>query len=655
MAEKISTILAQIDSGRLALPKFQRGYVWNGDDVRKLMDSLYRHHPIGSLLVWATEGEVEHRGDQNLASGEIQLLLDGQQRITSLYGIIRGKPPNFFDGDKKAFTGLHFNLESETFAFYKQSEMKNNPLWLDLSRLMIEGSDGPMVKSISNDHINKLLRLFSIHNDREIHVDTLTGNDMNIDTVVEIFNKVNSGGRTLSDGELALAKIGASWPDAREEMQSILRRWAMNGYDKFTLDWLLRNVNAVLTGEARFFHLHNQTKASIKKSLKRTERSIDHALNLIADRLGLEYGGVLAVNNAIPIMARYIDRKGGMLTTKIEQDRLLYWYFQSAIWGRFSGSIETTLNQDLLAIDDLDNAIENLIEKLRLSRGNLRIEAAHFGGVQRNARFYPVLYALTRVGEAKDLGIGIPLKRNLSGNMNALEVHHIFPKALLKDNGYTKMDWNAIANFCFLTKATNLKIGKQEPAKYFPEVERNHPGALASQWIPEDPNLWKVEKYHEFLEARRNLLADAANKFLDDLLHGMVVESIKVDMVPVVSGETHPRDSSVMDAGILDEEAVMEDLNKWVKDHGLPGGMEHEIAHPTTGEQLAVFDIAWPDGLRDGYNEPVTLLLDADASLLHIANEHRFRYFTSVAAFKRYVEQEVLVLDDETEEETASG
>lgn len=110
-----------------------------------------------------------------------------------------------------------------------------------------------------------------------------------------------------------------------------------------------------------------------------------------------------------------------------------------------------------------------------------------------------------------------------------------------------------------------------------------------------------------------------------------------------------------MDAGILDEEAVMEDLNKWVKDHGLPGGMEHEIAHPTTGEQLAVFDIAWPDGLRDGYNEPVTLLLDADASLLHIANEHRFRYFTSVAAFKRYVEQEVLVLDDETEEETASG
>ena len=124
MAEKISTILAQIDSGRLALPKFQRGYVWNGDDVRKLMDSLYRHHPIGSLLVWATEGEVEHRGDQNLASGEIQLLLDGQQRITSLYGIIRGKPPNFFDGDKKAFTGLHFNLESETFAFYKQSEMK---------------------------------------------------------------------------------------------------------------------------------------------------------------------------------------------------------------------------------------------------------------------------------------------------------------------------------------------------------------------------------------------------------------------------------------------------------------------------------------------------------------------------------------------------
>ena len=96
----------------MALPKFQRGYVWNRDQVRSLMDSLYRRHPVGSLLVWATPAEeVSHRGEQNLAPGVVRLLLDGQQRVTSLYGIIRGEPPAFFDGNARTFTGLYFHLQ----------------------------------------------------------------------------------------------------------------------------------------------------------------------------------------------------------------------------------------------------------------------------------------------------------------------------------------------------------------------------------------------------------------------------------------------------------------------------------------------------------------------------------------------------------------
>ena len=90
---KLSTILDHIDSGHMALPEFQRGYVWNRDQVRGLMLSLYRGHPVGGLLVWATESHgAPARGEGPLAPGVVKLLLDGQQRITSLYGIIRGKP-----------------------------------------------------------------------------------------------------------------------------------------------------------------------------------------------------------------------------------------------------------------------------------------------------------------------------------------------------------------------------------------------------------------------------------------------------------------------------------------------------------------------------------------------------------------------------------
>lgn len=119
---KISTVLDHIDSGHMALPEFQRGYVWNRDQVPGLFDSRYRRHPVGGLLVWATESRsAAHRGDAPLAAGVVKLLLDGQQRMTSLYGVVRGRVPKFFDGNPQVFTGLRFHLESEVFEFYQRS------------------------------------------------------------------------------------------------------------------------------------------------------------------------------------------------------------------------------------------------------------------------------------------------------------------------------------------------------------------------------------------------------------------------------------------------------------------------------------------------------------------------------------------------------
>ena len=130
----ISTILDQIDNGAMALPEFQRGYVWNREQVRRLMHSLYRRYPVGSLLVWVTKTEgAPSRGDGTLTPGSVELILDGQQRMTSLYGLMRGRPPAFFDGNAQAFTGLHFNLEDETFEFYAPLKMKDNPLWIDVT------------------------------------------------------------------------------------------------------------------------------------------------------------------------------------------------------------------------------------------------------------------------------------------------------------------------------------------------------------------------------------------------------------------------------------------------------------------------------------------------------------------------------------------
>jgi hypothetical protein len=270
---KISTILDHIDSGHMALPEFQRGYVWNRDQVRGLFDSLYRRHPVGGLLVWATESKTAaHRGDGTLAPGVVKLLLDGQQRITTVYGVVRGHPPEFFDGNSQTFTGLRFHLESETFEFYQPIKMKDDQLWIDVSDLMQKGNDGlgqyvamfsqsPTLAPRVGDFAGRLSKLLGIVT-IELHSDEVTGADKSLDVVVDIFNRVNSGGTKLSKGDLALAKICAEWPEGRESMKKSLKRWADAGYH-FNLDWLLRSVNTVLTGEAKFTFLHEKCSSRL--------------------------------------------------------------------------------------------------------------------------------------------------------------------------------------------------------------------------------------------------------------------------------------------------------------------------------------------------------------------------------------------------------
>ena len=271
---KISTILDHIDSGHMALPEFQRGYVWNRDQVRGLFDSLYRRHPVGGLLVWATESKTAtHRGDGALAAGVVKLLLDGQQRMTSLYGVVRGRAPKFFDGNAQAFAGLRFHLETETFEFYQPVKMKGDPLWTDVTELMQKGPAGlgefvtrlteqPALAPKVGDYVGRLSRLLGIV-DVDLHVEEVTGADKSLDVVVNIFNRVNSGGTKLSKGDLALAKICAEWPEGRDAMKVRLKEWNNAGYH-FTLDWLLRSVNTVLTGEAKFQHLHEKSATEVQ-------------------------------------------------------------------------------------------------------------------------------------------------------------------------------------------------------------------------------------------------------------------------------------------------------------------------------------------------------------------------------------------------------
>jgi hypothetical protein len=600
---KIRTILDQIDLGSMALPEFQRGYVWNRDQVRGLMHSLFRKHPVGGLLVWVTKTETaDARGDGALAPGSVKLLLDGQQRITSLYGIIRGKPPQFFDGNAQTFTGLYFHLDEEIFEFYAPLKMKDNPLWINVTELMQIGSGEAIKRLVTipelqpnlTTYINRLNSIDAIK-EIELHIEEVTGEDKTIDIVVDIFNLVNSGGTKLSKGDLALAKICAMLPQAREEMKNRLDKWRNAGFE-FRLEWLLRNINTILTGEALFSALKDIDTASFQRGLQQAEKAVNYLLDLIASRLGMDHDRVLGSRYSFPLLARYLMQRGGRLSEHKDRDKLLYWYVHTFLWGRYAGSTETVLNQDLALVEETDGALDRLINQLRQNRGDLRLTSDDFMGWSRSARFYPLLYMLTRVCKAKDWDSGVELSSFLLGNLRSLQVHHIFPKGLLYKHGYQRPEVNAIANFTFLTQETNLLVSDRDPIQYLEEFTAKTPGAVGSHWIPMDRNLWKVENYPEFLTARRELLAQAANDFLDSLLAGAVPEA------PVTTSILERVEALVL-GGVNEEEEerLLKETNDWVTQQGLPEG-EHmyELTDQVTGVALAVLNLAWPNGLQEG-------------------------------------------------------
>lgn len=626
---KLSVLLHQIDNGTVLLPEFQRGYVWNRDQVRGLMRSLYRGYPVGGLLLWETEPDQAAVRGGATDGGVRLLLLDGQQRITSLYGVIRGHAPEFFEGDRSAFTGLRFNVEDENFEFYAPAKMRDDPRWIDVTRLFTDGLQ-PFIQDFSTvpdkfatylERLNRLRQLL----EREFHEEKITGRDKDVEVVVDIFNRVNSGGTALSKGDLALAKICAHWPPARQVMRDHLNQWKVKQFD-FSLDWLLRNTTAVATGRAIFTALDTVKAADFEIALDKSVGYIGNFLEAASGRLGLDHDRVLMGRYAVPVISRLLHlTPKGQFADAFHRDKVLFWYVHSALWGRFAGSTETVLAQDYETVKE--SGIDGLIASLERWRGgNLEVQPHDFEGSTTGSRFYPLLYLLTRARGARDFGSGLELRAEMLGKLNSLQVHHIFPKALLHKAGYERGQVNAIANFCFLTQNTNLMVGKRTPEDYFAEAEEKHPGVLASQWIPEDPELWRVERYTDFLAARRELLAQAIQSFLNELRNGVAPVSAELTPVTVVTEELD-------DVRVSQIKAMAEEL---VRLGYAEPALDSEIADPSTGRALAVAEAFWPDGLQAGQGNPVVLELDpAEADLPRLA-ELGYEVFTSVDALLSY-------------------
>lgn len=519
---KVRELLDEIHRGEILLPEIQRAYVWKGPQVAKLLDSLYNEYPVGQILLWDTAElpitkNLEGAKTPSLPSaGQPKIVLDGQQRLTSLYLALS---EHLEEGVE-----VCFNLETEQFQLYLRrldSDSRWVKVWEVLSGkqddfTILEKIQKAGLLTLGDDrsklYLQRIQKLKRI-SEYKFPIEIFKSDDY--EEVTELFVRINSSGTRLRMAELALAQLALRLPGA------IVERFerAIDEYEEagFALDtrFLTRALIVIGTGQSRFRHLTEFWKkppTEIEKIWATAHKGVNAAVNFARHNAGFESSEWLPSLNALIPLTAYFARHPRM--TGDVENGLLRWFYIASLRGRYSRSGETSMDEDLKAVaseDPLAALMQNLSSSVKMSL----ITPDEFDDAGWRNPLFSMTYATARKRRAKDWFTGIELSKHVLGGDHEIQVHHVFPKALLKEMGVKRKDRDEIANLAFLAAKPNRQISKTKPEIYLAEIADKYPDRLESQCIPMDRKLWKLDAFQDFLAERRRLLAEAVNELVD--------------------------------------------------------------------------------------------------------------------------------------------
>ena len=566
----IRTLVDMYKRGELRLPEIQRHYVWRSTRVRDLLDSLYRGYPSGSILMWETDEPVPTRNfavaqDSNAFAGR-KLLLDGQQRLTSLTAVVNGDPVtvrgrkrpidilfnlNHPDGppaevidvegddDSLIISDDEFSDEddengnsagngqvdvAERFAarafIVASKNLAASPNWVSVSKVFASESDSEFLRKAGvtsfddpryQKYTDRLTRLRQIKNyNYVVHV---LERSMSYEEVTEIFVRVNSLGAKLRSSDLALAQITSRWQNLLSQFEEFQEECEQSW---FTLDFglLVRSMVVQATRQCLFRTVGSVPVSKLKDGWEEAKEGLRFAINFLRTNVGIEDESLLSSPFFIATLAAISRAKDNRLTQQ-EQKSLTHWLLVANARGRYSrGSSESLLNEDL-AIIFRSGSIDALLDPLKRQFGRLTIEADDLASRGANSPLFSLAYIALKDAGANDWFSGLGLSLTHQGRLHFIQWHHIFPKSLLKIRGFETGEINEIANMAFITGQTNRKISNKEPSAYLPGIlQARGNAALESQLVPVDPTFWHIELYREFLKMRRDALAKRMNEFI---------------------------------------------------------------------------------------------------------------------------------------------
>ncbi len=559
---KIRQIIDKIDENQLFVPAFQREYVWKRKDAKNLISSLIQDYPTGTMLTWETNKPPELKGkykyDEN--KGAVKIILDGQQRITTLYMLMRGIIPPYYTEKEieNDIRNLYVNVETLELEYYKVKMMENNPLWVDITDIF----KGLVRERDITDELEKRNNGERLPREREtiisnniISIKRIEDRDFleqiipvkaTIKEAIDIFYIVNASGVNLTDAELALAQISGYWPNARDLFKKKLQDLEKQGW-VFKLDFIVYALLAVthkMGSKMEKLHTADNKEKLIEAWKKLDDSVIDYVCNLLQSQAYVDHTDEInSVYALLPLIAYTFNKSGGKLNEE-EINKAIKWFYYSQIRNRYTSQLPQKLDKDIGIINENPNPFDTLLALIDEERP-LEIKASDFIGRDIRHPLFSLMKWYFKSKGAVCFGTGLSLRKNM-GKKYSLEKDHIFAYSVLRDSGIYDMDnqfhyalAHEITNRAMLTSIENREKSAMFADVYLSNVKKQFPNALKLQSIPENENLWKVENYEKFLETRRETLASELNTFLQTISIGQVSVSTTVDLMDMIQSGEH--------------------------------------------------------------------------------------------------------------------
>jgi hypothetical protein len=506
---RLASLLSDVERGNIKIPVFQRQYIWSDEQIISLLDSIYRGYPVGSLLMWSTREELKHERNvggftlpETPEDYPVNYILDGQQRLTTLYGV-------FHSSDTTADAKLadKFNIcyvpEEDSFVHHLAADDKEKihlSSILDTTKLL---SELPRFNDSAKAKIAKLTEAFK---DYEFPVVTIR--ERSNKEVCSIFQRINSSGTALSNLELLTAWTWSDNFDLRREIDTLLDVLSDKGYEQIDRTLIMRMLAALTCNSIDSDNLVDVDPDRLVDGMNALKVSILAAVDFLEGQLKIRNVIFLPFPiMIIPIVSFYskIQRP-----TALQLGQLKKWFWQCALTLRYKAGTNRLVMEDLSKMVKVANheapfdiAAASIPDDVFSSSWRINSTAAK-AALCLMAQKRPKSFL---TGSEVDLG-------SVLSAYNARQFHHIYPKAHLNSQGISFHSANVIANICFLSASENNSISDKDPAEYFKNIPISQRDAIFdAAIIPIEARAGDLH-FDEFVQARIRDLKDIARTLI---------------------------------------------------------------------------------------------------------------------------------------------